>query len=273
MPMYGVQIAFKNYSPAKGIENSDWVGLRHFWDFYRSFYFWRTIRNTLVISLYKLLVGIPFPIILALLFQEIRNPRLRSTIQSISYAPNFMSVIVVVGMLLMMLSPTSGFIPGIMSLFGYKSATSLIAEANAFWHLYVWSDIWQTIGWGSLIYTSAISGIPTEQYEAATLDGASRIQQIFKVTIPNIIPTIVIITLLSLGGMMSIGYEKILAMQVGTNMETSEVISSYLYKATFGGKPRYSFSAMIGLFNSLINIIILSAANFVAKRLGETSLW
>lgn len=273
LPMYGIQIAFKDFSPALGIDKSPWVGLKHLNIFLDSYYFWRLIKNTVGISAYSILIGIPAPIILAILFQEIRNKKLQSIVQSISYAPNFMSTVVIVGMILMFLNPSSGLVPALMNILGFEQKASMIADPNLFWHIYVWTGIWQGVGWGSLIYTSAIAGISRELYEAADVEGATKLQQIFNVTIPSIMPTIVIISILSVGGIMSVGYEKIFLLQNGTNQDMSEVISTYVYKAGLLGKPRYSFASMIGLFNSIVNMVILIIVNFTAKRLGETSLW
>lgn len=273
LPMYGVQIAFKDYVPTLGIWESPWVGFKHLKVFFESLYFNRLIRNTLGISIYSILVGIPAPIILALLFEEVRNKRLRSVLQSISYAPNFMSTVVVCGILLMFLNSQTGLIPAIMRLFGAEVETSLIADPEAFWDIYVWSGVWQGIGWSSLIYTAAISGIPTELYEAATIDGAGKMRQIWSITLPNILPTIVIVSIFSIGNLMSVGYEKIYLLQNGTNAEFSEVISTYVYKAGLTGMPRYSFASMVGLFNNLINIIILAVTNFFAKKSTGTGLW
>ena len=272
-PMYGVQIAFKDYSPFKGISGSPWVGLKHLYVFYRSFYFWRLIRNTLGISLYGLLIGLPFPIILAILFQEIRNKKMRSILQSISYAPNFMSIIVVCGILLMMMSPQSGIIPALLKILGIDQKTSLLADPKLFWHIYVWSGIWQGVGWGSLIYTASISSIPMDQYEVAIIEGATKLKQIWYVTLPNLLPTFVIISILSVGSIMGIGFEKIYLLQNSNNQEMSEVISTYVYKAGLTGMPRYSFASMIGLFNSVINFIVLAITNYIARHVGETSLW
>lgn len=272
-PMFGVQIAFKDFSPGKGIWGSPWVGLKHLQVFYRSFYFWRLIRNTLGISLYGLLIGLPAPIFLAIIFQEIRNKKTRSILQSMSYAPNFMSTVVVAGILLMLLSPQSGIIPALLRIIGIDQKTSMIADPKLFWHIYVWSGVWQGVGWGSLIYTAAIASIPMDQYEVATLEGATKVKQIWHVTLPNLLPTIVIISILSIGGIMSVGFEKVFLLQNGNNQEMSEVISTYVYKAGLTGKPRYSFASMVGLFNSLVNFVVLVITNFIARRLGETSLW
>ena len=272
-PMYGVQIAFKNYSPAFGIAGSKWVGLEHLKVFLESFYFQRLIRNTFAISFYSIIVGIPAPIILALLFQEIRRKRLRAVVQAVSYAPNFMSIVVVCGMIMLFLSPRSGLIPAILNLFGVVIDTNPLAEPGLFWHIYVWSGVWQGIGWSSLVYTASIASIPVEQYEAATIDGAGKMRQIFAVTLPNIMPTIIIITIFSLGGLLGVGHEKAYLLQNAINAETSEVISTYVYKAGLTGMPRYSFAAMVGLFNNLINITILALVNVIFKKTSDTSLW
>lgn len=273
LPMYGVQIAFKDYVPTLGIWDSPWVGLKHLEVFCNSFYFERLIKNTLCISLYSIVVGIPLPIILALLFEEIRSKKLRSVLQSVSYAPNFMSVVVVCGMILMFLNQQSGLIPAILKMFGVVPETSMIANPEAFWDIYVWSGVWQGVGWSSLMYTAAISGIPADQYEAAIMDGASKLRQVWSITLPNILPTIVIITIFSIGGLMGVGHEKIYLLQNAANMETSEVISTYVYKAGLTGMPRYSFASMVGLFNNIINIIILAITNFFAKKATGTGLW
>ena len=207
------------------------------------------------------------------MFQEVRTKKLQAVLQSISYALHFLSTVVLCGMIVMFLSPSTGFIPAFLRPLGIKMDQSLLANKNAFRHIYVWSGVWQGIGWSSLIYTAAISGIPVDQYEAATIEGASRLRQIWCVTIPNIAPTIVILTIMAAGGIMSVGYEKDFLLQNDLNLETSEIISTYVYKTGLTGKPRYSFSAMVGLFNSVINLILLASVNAIAKRVGETSLW
>lgn len=273
LPMYGVQIAFRDYSLTGGITTSPWVGLMHLKVFYQSYYFERLIKNTLLLSVYGLAVSVPAPIILALMFQEVSHKKLRSILQAISYAPNFFSTVVACGMIVMFLTPNTGLIPAILKSFGIKQSTSILANKNAFRHIYVWSGLWQSVGWSSLIYTAAISGIPTEQYEAASIEGASHLQQIVLITIPNLAPTITILTILAMGGIMSVGYEKVYLLQNDLNLETSEVISTYVYKTGLLNKPRYSFSAMVGLFNSVVNLILLSSVNAISRRVSETSLW
>ena len=271
-PMYGVQIAFKDFMPGLGIAGSPWVGFKHLNRFYNSFYFWRLIRNTIGISGYSHIVGIPAPIILAVVFHELRNKRLSVVTQTFSYAPNFMSTVVIAGMILIFLSPDNGLVPAIIEALGFPRPVNIIAEPGAFWHIYVWSGVWQTVGWGSLIYVAAMSGIPNEHYEAAIIDGATQWQRIWRITIPGIMPTIVIISILSVGNIMNVGFEKAFLLQNPMNLETSEVISTYVYKSGILG-AQYSFSAMVGLFNNVINFIVLVTVNYLAKRIGETSLW
>ena len=272
IPMYGVQIAFKDFNPVDGILGSPFAGLKHLKRFFNSYYFWRLLKNTIGISVYSLMVGIPAPIILALIFNEIRHKRFTVLCQSLSYAPNFLSTVVVCGMILIFLSPESGLVPKILDTLGLEHPTSIIAEPKLFWHIYVWSGTWQGVGWGSLIYSAAMSGIPVELYEAALIDGADRGQRIVHITIPSILPTIVIVSILSIGGIMNVGFEKVYLLQNPVNLEASEVISTYVYKSGIIG-AQYSFSAMVGLFNNIINFIILLSVNWLARRTGETSLW
>ena len=271
-PMYGLQIAFKDYSPALGINGSPWVGLKHLARFFNSFYFSRVIRNTLTLSLYSLLVSIPAPLLLALLFDEIRGKKLKVVAQTLSYAPNFISTVVLCSMLVMFLTPQTGFIDAILRLFGYTGNSNILSDPNAFSHIYVWSGVWQSIGWSSIIYTAAIAAVPQDLYEVARLDGASRLKQIWYVTLPAILPTIVILAIMAIGNVLNIGYEKVYLLQSTSNLSGSEVISTYVYKAGLV-QAQYSFGAMVGLFNNLINFIILIAANKLANHFTETSLW
>ncbi|WP_010270368.1 ABC transporter permease [Paenibacillus senegalensis] len=270
-PMYGVQIAFKDFAPGLGIWNSPWVGFEHFERLFNAYYFWTILKNTLAISIYGLLVGIPAPIILALMFNELRSKRLQTVVQTISYAPHFISVVVAVGILMFFISPHNGVINSIIETFGGQRR-DFLAEPSNFWHLFVWSGTWQGIGWASLIYTAGMAGISPELYEAAYIDGANKFRRIWHVTLPGILPTIVILTILSAGGILSVGFEKILLMQNDMNLSTSEVISTYMYKSGILN-AQYSFSAAVGLFNNVINFIMLIIVNAIAKRAGETSLW
>lgn len=274
LPMYGVQIAFRNYTLTGGITTSPWVGLEHLRVFFQSYYFWRLIKNTLFLSVYSLLVSIPAPIILALMFQEIKHKKLRSILQAISYAPNFFSTVVACGMIVMFLAPNTGVIPVLLEAMGVKLSSSILTNKDTFRHIYVWSGVWQSVGWSSLIYTAAISGIPTDQYEAAAIEGASHLQQIIHITLPNLAPTITILSILAMGGVMSVGYEKVYLLQNDMNLETSEVISTYVFKTGLLNKnPRYSFSGMVGLFNSVVNLILLSSVNLLSRRISGNSLW
>ncbi|NSW92049.1 MAG: sugar ABC transporter permease [Firmicutes bacterium] len=270
-PMYGVQIAFKNFNGALGITGSPWVGLRHFKSFFDSYYFWPLIRNTVVLSVYSLIAGFPMPIILALMLNEVKNSKYKRTVQTVTYAPHFISTVVLVGMLITFLSPSTGIINHLRKALGFE-VRNYIAEPALFRHLYVWSGIWQNTGWNSIIYLAALSSIDPQLHEAAIIDGASRWQRIWNINIPGILPTIVILFILSTGSIMNVGFEKAFLMQNPMNMETSDVISTYVYRRGLIS-AEYSFSAAIGLFNSVINFIMLVMVNKLAKKLGETSVW
>lgn len=270
-PMYGVMIAFKDYSPAFGILGSPWVGLKHFERFFASYFFVEILVNTLRLSLYSLLVSVPLPIILALLFNELNRKWFKSTVQTISYIPNFISVVVVIGMVQFFFSTQDGMINMLLETFGF-SAIDFLGSPKWFPHIYVWSGVWQSVGWGTLIYTAAMSGISPDQYEAAYLDGASRLQCIKNITIPSIMPTIIISTILATGSILSVGFEKTFLLQNASNLATSEVLSTYTYKmGIINGE--YSFSAAVGLFNNVINFIVLFAVNKIAQKTNESSLW
>lgn len=270
-PMYGVIIAFKDYSPAFGILGSPWVGLKHFEHFFASYFFLEIIVNTLRLSLYSLLVSVPLPIILALLFNELNRKWFKSTAQTISYIPNFISVVVVIGMVQFFFSSQDGMINMLLNTFGFPSI-DFLGSPKWFPHIYVWSGVWQGVGWGTLIYTAAMSGISPDQYEAAYLDGASRLQCIRHITIPSIMPTIVISTILATGSILSVGFEKTFLLQNAANLASSEVLSTYTYKmGIINGE--YSFSAAVGLFNNVINFIVLFIVNKLAQKTNESSLW
>lgn len=270
-PMYGVIIAFKDYSPAFGILGSPWVGLKHFERFFASYFFLEIIVNTLRLSLYSLLVSVPLPIILALLFNELNRKWFKSTAQTISYIPNFISVVVVIGMVQFFFSSQDGMINMLLNTFGFPSI-DFLGSPKWFPHIYVWSGVWQGVGWGTLIYTAAMSGISPNQYEAAYLDGASRLQCIRHITIPSIMPTIVISTILATGSILSVGFEKTFLLQNAANLASSEVLSTYTYKmGIINGE--YSFSAAVGLFNNVINFIVLFIVNKLAQKTNESSLW
>ena len=245
-PMYGLVIAFKDFQPFKGIAASPWVGFQWFEQFFNTYYFWRLLRNTLLLNIYSLIWGFPAPIIFALLLNEIMHKKFKRIAQTISYLPYFLSTVVVVGIVVNFVSPTSGLINRVITSLG-GDAINFIIMPEWFRTLYISSDIWQGLGWGSIIYLAALSGIPMELYEAATMDGANKLQKVWHVTLPSIAPTIIILLILSLGGMLSVGYEKIILMYNAQTYETADVINSYVYRRGVAG-GEYSFGTAVGLF-------------------------
>ncbi|MFD2115763.1 ABC transporter permease [Paenibacillus yanchengensis] len=270
-PMYGVQIAFKNFSPLKGIMGSDWVGLYHFERFFDSFFFSRLFWNTIGISVYELLVGFPIPIILALMINEVRSSRFKKVVQTVTYAPHFLSTVVLVGMLVTFLSPTSGVINHILALFGIEPV-SFMTEASWFKTLFVSSSIWQNAGWSSIIYIAALTNIDPQMHEAAMIDGAGRMKRIWHINIPGIMPTMIILFVLNIGSLMNVGFEKIFLMQNDLNMEASDVFATYVYRSGVLG-AQYSFASAVGLFNSLVNVVLLFTVNRAAKRISGSGLF
>lgn len=270
-PLYGLQIAFKNFNPAKGIFSSAWAGFEHFERFFESYYFWRLLWNTLSINLFSLLIAFPIPILLALIINEIRSKTFSKVLQNITYIPHFISVVVIVGILTVFLSPTSGPVNKLIELFG-GTPIRFMEEAGWFKTIFIGSNIWQNMGWQSIIYIAALSGVNPQLYEAAKMDGATRLQRIWHVSMPGIAPVIVILLILDIGNFMNIGFEKILLMQNNLNLEASDVISTFVY-TTGILKGEYSYTAAIGLFNSLINLTLLLLVNRFARRTSETSLW
>jgi putative aldouronate transport system permease protein len=271
IPMYGVQIAFKDFIVTKGITGSPWVGFAHFERFFNSYYFWRLIKNTLGLGLYELLVGFPIPILLALMLNEVKNKFFKRFVQTVTYAPHFLSTVVLVGMLFIFLSPRTGLVNRLIELFGGEPIAFMVSP-EWFKTLYVFSGVWQQMGWSSIIYFAALSAIDPQLHEAATVDGAGRLRRIWHINLPCIMPTIVILLILNTGSILSIGFEKVYLMQNAMNMESSDVISTYVYRSGILG-AQYSFSAAVGLFNSVVNAIMLVVVNYMARRVGETSLW
>ena len=269
-PMYGVIIAFKDYMPSLGIFESPWVGFKHFQRFFDSYYFWDLMKNTLGISLYSLIVGFPLPIILALALNEIKDGPFKKITQTVTYAPNFIAVVVMVGMVIAFLSPSTGIINHFLDFIGV-GRINFMTEPRWFKTIYVLSGVWQGTGWGSVIYLAALSGVDTQLHEAATIDGASRLQRVWYINIPTIMPTMVILLIMSFGSLMSVGFEKIILMQNPLNMESSNVIATFVYQQGLLD-AQYSFAAAVGLFNSLINSILLILVNGIAKRLSDSSL-
>lgn len=271
VPMYGVQIAFRDYMPNLGFLGSPFVGFKHFERFFSSFYFSNILLNTLGINFYSLLVGFPVPIMFALLVHEIGNIRYKKFVQNITYIPHFLSTVVVVSILQLILNPSTGVVNIIIQSLGFD-AINFFAKPTMFKSLYVLSGIWQDMGFGAIIYIAVLTGIDPSLYEAATVDGATRFQKMIHISIPSISSTIVIMLLLRCGSIMNIGYEKILVMQNPLNRSASDVISTFVYRSGIL-ETDYSFSAAVGLFNSLCNFALLFVANTLAKKLGGESLW
>ncbi|NMA95359.1 MAG: sugar ABC transporter permease [Clostridiales bacterium] len=269
-PMYGAVIAFKDFVPARGILGSPWAGFKHFRSFFKSIYFLRVLKNTILINVYSLIFGFPMPIILALLLNELRNERFKKTVQTVSYLPHFISIMVVAGMLIDFLS-RKGIITDLIVLLGGQR-DNMLMRPDLFKGIYVGSGIWQHVGWDSIIYLAALTGIDPELYEAARIDGASRWRQTWHITLPGIAPTIIILLILRVGGMMSVGFEKIILLYNDATMETADVISSFVYRKGLL-EFSYSFSAAVGLFNSIINFILVITVNRISRQVSETSLW
>ncbi|WP_218095368.1 ABC transporter permease subunit [Paenibacillus solanacearum] len=269
-PMYGAMIAFKDFSPRLGIWGSEWVGFEHFETFFTGAYFWRTIKNTILISLYELIFGFPAPIMLALLLNEVKNAAFKRTVQTVTYMPHFISLVVICGIVKDFTS-SEGVINDVIAFFGGQRTTFLL-EPELFRSVYVSSGIWQHIGWGTIIYLAALTGIDPEQYEAARIDGAGRWKQMVNVTIPGIMPTIVILLILDIGRMMNVGFEKIILLYNPGTYETADVVSSYVYRVGLQDF-NYSFSSAVGLFNSAVNFTLLVLSNWLSRKWNDTSLW
>ena len=271
IPMLGLVIAFKDYSPANGILNSPWAGFKYFTQFFNSVQFGTTMMNTLKISIYSILVGFPLPILLALLCNQLRTGKFKKVFQVTTYLPHFISTMVMCGMIILFLSPNSGLIANIFKSLGW-TMPNLLSKPDSFAGVYVWSDVWQHIGWDSIIYLAALSAIDPTYYEAATMDGASRIQKILNIDLPLLLPTAMILLILRAGSLLSIGFEKVLLLQNPLNLAGSEVISTYVYKVGMLNF-QYSYSTAIGLFNTVVNLIILLSVNWFSKRYTKTGLF
>lgn len=266
VPMYGALIAFKDFSPMKGIFASEWVGLKHFKDFLTSPNFLKILMNTLKLSFFDLIIGFPVPIILALMINQIRKSAVKKNIQLILYAPNFISVVIVTGMIFILLSP-SGPVNAILSIFTDKSV-SFMTNPDAFRTVYISSGIWQGAGWASIIYVAALANVDPQLHDAATIDGASLLQRIIHIDLPTLKPVIAVLLILAVGGIMSIGFEKAYLMQTDLNLPTSEILPTYVYKRGLQAGD-YAYSTAVGLFNSIINVALLVFANSVVKKLSE----
>jgi len=274
VPMFGVIIAFKDYSPFQGMSGiftSDWVGLKHFRDFFQSFSFSQVMTNTLLLGLYNVIFGFPAPIILALLLNEVVHQKYKKMVQSISYLPHFLSMVVVVGIVNFMLSPDGGIVNEIAALFGYESI-NFMGEPGLYRIIIVLTQIWQQIGWESIIFLAAIASIDTQQYEAAIIDGASKWRQIWHITLPGIIPVITIMLILKMGSILNLNYELILLTYSPTTIDVADVIDTFVYREGLVGM-KFSYSAAVGLFKSVFSAVLLLGANYIAKRMGQNGIW
>lgn len=270
-PMLGVQIAFRNYQPKAGIWNSPWVGLKHFAKFFSSYQFGRVLGNTLALSLYSMAVNFPLAIIVALAINLVRNARFKKTVQTISYMPHFISTVVLVGMINQMFSPVVGLYGNIFRmLYGSGYPPDIMTREATFRHLYVWSGVWQNLGWNTIIYIAALSSVDPELHEAAQLDGASRWKRVLFIDFPVLLPTAAIMLILNAGGIMSVGFEKVYLMQNNANLAASEVIATYIYKTGMSrGTTQFSYATAIGMFNSVVNCLMLLMFNKLADRIGD----
>ena len=270
-PMYGIQIAFRNFNFADGITGSPWVGEKWFNYFFKSNQFSQVVGNTLILNLYNLLAGFPVPILLALMIHSVSGRKFRRVVQTATYLPHFISVVVLVGMMSCMFSLNSGWVNGIITALGGQPV-HLMGEARYFRHVYVWSGVWQEMGWNSIIYLAALTGIDPGLHEAAMIDGAGKLRRIWHVDIPGILPTVAIMLILKFGRMMSLGFDKIYIMQNSMNISVSEVLATYIYKQGITSF-RYSYSTAIGLFNNVINFTLLTVVNKLSGWLSGSSLW
>lgn len=270
-PMYGAVIAFKDFSPAKGIWGSDWVGFQHFKDFFQSYYFIRVLRNTFLISFYNLIFGFPAPILLAILLNELRQKFFKSIVQTVSYLPHFISIVVISG-LIIDFTNRGGIVNSIIMFFGGQDS-ALMNNAENFRTIFVSTSVWQELGWSSIIYLAALSGINPELYEAVRVDGAGRFRQIWSVTLPGLIPTIMILLILRIGGLMEVGFEKVVLLYNPNTYETADVISSFVYREGLAQGNDYSYTTAVGLFQSMINFVLLISANSISRRFSGSRLW
>lgn len=269
-PMYGLVIAFKEYRPRAGVWGSPWVGLQHFKSFFNDIYFFRLMRNTLMMSLYGIIFSFPAPILLALILNEVKNEKFKRMVQTITYMPHFISIVVICGMITQF-TMTNGLFADISAFFGGERI-NMLAEKRFFYPIYIISGIWQNVGWESIIYLAALSGIDQEQYESAKIDGAGRLAQMWYITLPGLLPTVSILLVMRMGSIMSSAQEKILLLYQPLTYEVADVISTYVYRKGIIDAS-YSYSSAVGLFNSVVNIIMLLLANKVSKKLGQSGLF
>lgn len=271
LPMSGLAMAFEDYSIRKGVFGSEFVGFKYFEMFFNAPNFKTIFFNTITLSLYALVAGFPIPIILALALNECKNARVKKFIQTVTFAPYFVSVVVLIAIFSQVFHEQFGIVNIFLKSIGVEPI-NILGKASSFQHLYVWSGVWQSAGYSAILYIAALSSIDSELKEAATIDGASRFQKIWHIDIPGIMPTIIITLILSFGSIMSVGFEKVLIMQTPANLSVSEIISTYVYKIGIEG-VQYSYAAAIGAFNSTINFVFIVVFNRICKKVGETSLW
>jgi putative aldouronate transport system permease protein len=273
LPMYGVVIAFQDFSPVDDIlsANANWIGFDNFIRFFNDFRFMTLFKNTFLLCIYGFLVGFPLPIIVALLLNSLKSKKMSERLQTIFYAPHFISLVVLVGMLYLFFGEY-GMVNNFLTFFNLDKY-SFFLESEAFRPLYILSGNWQDFGWSSIIYLAALAGVDPQLHEAAIMDGASRLKRIIHIDFPAIFPTISVLLILSIGNLMSVGYEKVILMQTTANASTSEIIASYVYKIGFVGSGEYGYATAIGLFNSVINVVLLIIANTLSRKFSENSLW
>ena len=273
VPMYGAQLAFKKYRTALGIWGSEWVGFDHFIAFFKSFQFQRIVRNTIGISAYSLVAGFPVPIILAIALNNSQAQRFKKTVQLVTYAPHFISTVVMCGMIIQFLSPSVGIVNKFIAAFGLQPV-GFMGRPEWFQTIYVFSGIWQQAGYASIIFLAALASVSPELHEAAIVDGAGMLQRNWHIDLPAIMPTAIILLILNVGNLMSVGFEKVFLLQNAMNLETSEVIQTFVYKRGIAWQPpNFSYAAAVGLFNSVVNLVMLVAVNALARRVSDTSLW
>ena len=270
-PMYGLQIAFKDYSLFKGITQSPWCGFKHFIKFFEGPFLWRTVKNTLCLSIIGLLANMPAQIILALLFNELKPGKFKNMIQTISYLPHFISMVVIAGLVTSFLAPSNGLINIIIDKLGGEKIYFL-TKPEYFRAIFTLMNVWAGTGFGTIVYMAALSGIDSSLYEAATIDGAGKFGQVWHVTIPGILPTVVIMLIMNVGNLLNVGYETIILLYQPATYETSDVISTYVYRSGII-EGHYDFSTAVGFFNSIVALILTTAANIISRRVSEISLW
>ena len=275
VPMGGVVIAFKDYKVRKGIFGSDWIGLDNFIRFFSSYQCKRVISNTIILSLYSIIAGFPIPIIFALMMNSLRNEKFKKISQTIVNMPHFISTTVMVGIILQVFNPRTGLYGVIAEMLNGEYPMDILGSPSVFRHLYVWTGIWQEFGWSSIIYIASLASVSPDLHEAAEIDGASRFQRIIHIDFPSILPTVITMLILRMGSVMSVGFEKVYLMQNGLNMETSDIISTMVYSVSLSaeGISDFSYGASIDLFNSVVNLIMITTVNFISRKVSETSLW